>query len=128
MAIIDLGTRSLGIGSSPSAYSPFVVQGLRIWLMYAEMTVETPSNLYSRIRVRGQFLSNEMQNAYMQSEFNITPLVGTSYFLIEIPEAVPKNTDLILSAERLPITFGTSDTAGEVTMRLFFDDAQIGRR
>lgn len=125
MALIDLGTRLLAVGNTPSSYQPFEVQGGRTWVIYAEITIQRPSNLFSSILVRGVFSGGNMKGAYFPDAYMITPLVGIQTFLIQVPTTVDSNTMLTVEAERISNRLGTSDDAGEISMRLFFEENQV---
>lgn len=125
MALTDLGTRLLAVGNTPSSYQPFPVQGGRTWIIYAEITIQRPTNLFSSIVVRGVFSGGNMKGAYFPDAYIITPLVGIQTFLVKVPDAVDSDTMLTLEAERISTRLGTSDDAGEISMRLFFEEDQV---
>lgn len=125
MALIEMGTHTLNIGESPKTYTPLIVNGKDLYIIYAEFTIDTPSNVYSEVIVRGRFSASNMYNSYSPDYYKLAIRPGTYTFLIAIPEVVANNTTFILEAERIPLIFGSSDTAGTVTLRFFYDDNQI---
>lgn len=127
MPLRDLGTRTLEIGNLPASYLPFDIQGGRTWLIYADIAIEIPNNIYSSISISARFNGGNTKGAMFPDTFILNPRQGTSTFVVNVPSAVSQNTDLILEAIRVPNIFGTSDTAGLITMRLYFETSQVTR-
>lgn len=124
MAIIDLGTKVLAVGSAPVFYDSFSVQGGRTYPIYADIDIDIPDNTYSFFEIKYRFSNGNMNGALSAETISLTPRLGISIFEIEVIPPVDNNTDLTIEVERVPIIFGTSDTAGTMTMRLFIDDKQ----
>lgn len=123
MAIVNLGTQILNIGGGGRAYSSFTFRDDRAYLLNAIPTVEFPDNIFSEFLIKAKY-SNGVNSDFYTHHLLRYPVTTTGFvFLLPFSNLYGGNGDVTLEAERVPLIYGGSDYAGDVTLQLTYDDS-----
>lgn len=122
MALVNLGTNTLDIGGGSKTYSSFTFRDDRAYLVNAIPTVEFPNNIFSEFLIRAKY-SNGVNSDFYTHHYLRYPIITTGFvFLLPFSNLYGGNGDVTLEAERVPLIYGGSDYAGDVTLQLTYDD------
>ena len=124
MKIRDIGRRVLGTNNASVAFTSFEMKAGSIIPLYIVMEVERPNNVYSKLKLYAIVSRDDvLASIFYLGEAEIRP--GRTLFISQVPEKAFKSSDVVITIERAPFVFGTSDTAGVVSLTVSYDEDLI---
>lgn len=121
MIIRDIGTRVLGTEGTAAVFNSFEFKKGDLLPLYLSMDIERPNNVYSQLKVDAIIDGDDvLGSVYHLGMVEIRQ--GTTLFAPSVPGVVLGRTSVIIMVERVALIFGTSDTAGAVTLTASYDE------
>ena len=122
MAIVDLGTNALAVGSPPVSYLPFpylITEAYGIGVVFSTPVFD---NIFSFVRVRAQWEVTGLPPFFSADYYDLEVIAGIQIILIPASALYFANGTLTLFAQRRPFYTGAGDGPA-LTMQLLYDDA-----
>ena len=124
MKIRNIGGRVLDASKASVAFNSFEMKAGSIIPLYIVMDIERPNNVYSKLKLYAIVSRDDvLASVFFLGEAEIRP--GRTLFISQVPEKAFKNSDVVITIERVPLVFGTSDTAGTVNLTVSYDEDLI---
>lgn len=122
MAVTSLGKKQLNLGKQPVHYKPIKVKGNESYLLFADISIEILSNIYSDIRLRFAAMTKEGSYLLLPDVVQMIPLEGIQTFEFKLPAAIGGDTMVEIRADRISRLVGGGDTAGNIYMEILFNE------
>ena len=81
MAIVNLGTVTIPVGGAPQSFNSFTVNDNRTYGIYFSITADQPNNIFSFLRITGQYTRNDGLMHYYHSSYDIEILESPKLLL-----------------------------------------------
>lgn len=122
MAEVTLGAKDMGVGQGKELYTPIPVLDKRAYLIFATMTVSSPNNVFSFIRIQAFFTRDDGEMFFLPQNIELEIFDGKQSFYLPMSELYSGDGNVQLQAERLPKVRGGADSDSPLTLSLSYDD------
>lgn len=123
MAIVNLGTRPLIVGSNPVVYDPFPFLRTQAYLFGCTFTIGNPNNIFSNVIIKTLIDIPGLPNFIGATvvEVDIVPVLSTFFY----PFSPLYNGDgqAFILAERNSFQRGTAEADSTVDLNIIYDNA-----
>lgn len=121
MAIVNLGTVVIPVGGTPQSFSPFSINNNRAYGIYFSITAAQPTNIFSFLRVTGQYTRDDGLVHYYHSSYDIEILESPKFLLFPFSNIYNGNGSFQPIVSRVNRIRGGGDS-GDVTIQAQYDD------
>ena len=121
MVVVDLGTVTIPVGGTPQSFAPFSVNDNRAYGIYFDIIVAQPTNIFSFLRVTGEFTRNDLTTHYYHSSYDIEILESPKFLLFPFSNLYNGNGSFRPIIARVNRVRGGGDS-GDVIIQAQYDD------